>query len=69
MSAILQLQEYARANYEHGGHWIYECFDAADYHELLEFCNGNIGDAKASLKERWESIVERERECSHGAEF
>jgi hypothetical protein len=65
---ILQLQDFARANYEHGGHWIYECFDTADYHELLEYCNNNMDDAKAALQERWESIAERQRECSFGDE-
>lgn len=59
-----ELYQYAAANYEEGGHWIAETWDAADYNDLLEECGGNMDKAKRELKLRWELICEQERNCA-----
>jgi len=65
-TAISELMQYARSNYEEGGHWVFECFDVGDYEEVLERCRGNMDEAKLMLRERWTLMVEREREYAFG---
>ena len=61
-TAIKQLQAYAFAHYEHGGDWVYECFDTADYQEVLDYWRGDIDRAKTALKARWEALRAMEQE-------
>lgn len=61
-TAILELQDYAHAHYEQGGDWVYECFDTADYQEVLDYYRGNIEIAKSALKARWEAMHQMEQE-------
>jgi hypothetical protein len=61
-TAIKELQDYARANYEDGGHWVYEAFDCADYQEVLNENNGNMELCKARLKHHWQQMCMLERE-------
>ena len=65
-TAIKQLQDFAHANYEEGGHWVYEAFDCADYQEVLTAHNGNIDLAKAQLQEYWKRMCMLEREYAFG---
>lgn len=51
---IKTLEAYALANYEAGGHWVYETHNAADYQEILDGANGNVEAAKKALREYWE---------------
>lgn len=67
MSKIQQLQQFAMDNYEAGGHWVAECWDAADYNDVLELCGGDVELAKARIQEDWESTNAQERECAWGA--
>ena len=66
MTAIKELQDYAAANYEEGGHWVYECYDVADYQEALDEVGGDVVRAKANLKAYWELVCDRERDCQWG---
>ena len=50
MTAIKELEAYAAANYEAGGHWVFECYDVADYQEALDEAGGDVARAKADLK-------------------
>jgi len=61
-TAILALQDFALAHYEHGGDWVYECFDTADYQEVLDYHRGNLDSAKSALKARWEHLHQMEQE-------
>lgn len=61
-TAILKLQDYAFAHYEHGGDWVYECFDTADYQEVLDYWRGDIEQAKTALKARWEAMHQMAQE-------
>ena len=61
-TAIKELQDFAFAHYEHGGDWVYECFDTADYQEVLDYWRGDIEHAKTALKARWEALHEMEQE-------
>jgi len=45
-----ELYQYALDNYEAGGHWIVECWDAADYNDILEECNGDVAAAKLVIQ-------------------
>ena len=66
MSKIQQLQQFAMDNYEAGGHWVVECWDAADYNDVLELCGGDVELAKARIQEDWEVTNAQERECAWG---
>lgn len=68
MTAIKQLQDFALANYEGGGHWVYETFDAADYQEVLNENNGNMELCEARLRKYWGTLSMLEREYSYGDE-
>ena len=46
-TAIKELQDFARANYEDGGHWVYESFDCADYQEVLDLSDAPLGPPPA----------------------
>jgi hypothetical protein len=61
-TAILELQDYAHAHYEQGGDWVYECFDTADYQEVLDYYRGDMSQAKDALKSRWEQMHQMEQE-------
>lgn len=64
MSKIQQLQQFALDNYEAGGHWVYECWDAADYNEVLDGCLGDIELAKEMIQAHWQLTNEQERNCA-----
>ena len=64
MSKIQQLQQFAMDNYEAGGHWVVECWDSADYNDVLEECGGDVELAKARIQEDWELTNEQERNCA-----
>jgi len=65
-TAIKELQDFAHANYEDGGHWVYEAFDCADYQEVLDDNNGNMDLCKARLRHHWEQMCMLEREYAFG---
>jgi hypothetical protein len=67
MSKIQQLQQFAMDNYEAGGHWVVECWDAADYNQVLEDCGGDVEAASAAIQQQWELTNEQERNCAWGA--
>jgi hypothetical protein len=67
MTAAQQLEQFAMANYEAGGHWIVECWDAADYNEVLDGCLGDIELAKEMIQAHWQLTNEQERNCAWGA--
>ena len=64
MTKTEQLIAYATDCYEAGGHWIVECWDAADYNDLLEEVGGDVELAKAALKQQWELTNEQEQNCA-----
>jgi hypothetical protein len=64
MTKIQQLIEFAVDNYEEGGHWIAECWNAADYDKVLEEVGGDVALAKEYLKQQWELINEQEQNCA-----
>lgn len=66
MTAIKELEAYSAANYEAGGHWVFECYDVADYQEALDEVGGDVARAKANLKAYWELVCDRERDCQWG---
>ena len=41
---IQALKAYALANYEAGGHWVYETYDTADYEVIVATTNRQIDD-------------------------
>ena len=55
---IKTLQAYALANYEAGGHWVYETHDTADYQKILDDAGGNVGAAKKAIRKHWEVTAE-----------
>lgn len=64
------LKQYALANYEQGGHWVFETRDHADYVELFErHHTGRITEAQAykkattALRREWELTNELQSEC------
>ena len=65
-TAIKELQDFAHANYEDGGHWVYEAFDCADYQEVLDDNKGNMDLCKARLRHHWEQMCMLEREYAFG---
>lgn len=58
-----ELEAYALANYEAGGHWVFETYSDSDYRRILDEAGGSIAKAKAALKEEWLFLVMQEREC------
>ena len=60
------LEAYALANYEQGGHWVYETHSEEDYLDLLKQANGDLETAKILVKREWEFTCMRERECAWG---
>lgn len=64
MSKISQLQQFALDNYELGGHWVYECWDTADYEDVLAKCGGDLEAACGMIQRDWEFTNEREQECA-----
>ena len=66
MTAIKELSDYAAANYEAGGHWVFECYDVADYQEVLDEVGGDVARAKDHLKAYWELVCDQARECQWG---
>jgi len=54
---VQELQAYALANYNAGGHWIYETSSDADYLAVYEKANGNVKKAKALLKAEWKLLT------------
>lgn len=66
IDAVKQLEAYALAHYEQGGHWVYETHDVADYVEYLERAQGDVAAAKQLVREYWELICDRERDCAFG---
>ena len=56
------LEQYALDNYEEGGHWVYECFSADDYRDILDKANGDIKRAKTLIKKSWELTKEQAAE-------
>ena len=67
MTKAQQLEQFAMANYEAGGHWVVECWDAADYNQILEENGGDVELAKEALQRDWELTNEQERNCAWGA--
>jgi hypothetical protein len=65
-TAIKELQDFAHANYEDGGHWVYESFDCADYQEVIDDNKGNMDLCKARLRHHWEQLCMLEKEYSFG---
>lgn len=63
---IEALKAHALANYEAGGHWVYETYSAADYEAIVAEAEGDLERAKELLQEAWEFTCERERECAFG---
>lgn len=53
-SKVEELKAYALANYENGGHWIYETHDAKHYETRLAEYNGDVEATKNALREYWE---------------
>lgn len=69
-TAIKQLQDFALANYEDGGHWVYETFDCADYQQVLEDNKFNIEMCEAQLRHHWEHFEKLEQEyLAWGCEY
>jgi hypothetical protein len=66
ITPIKELQDFARANYEDGGHWVYEAFDCADYQEVLDDNKGNMELCKARLRHHWEQLCMLEKEYAFG---
>ena len=64
IDAIRALEQYALDHYEEGGHWVAECFDVADYMQVLEDARGDLEEAKRLIKKNWERTCARERECA-----
>ena len=67
MTKAQQLEQFALANYEAGGHWIVECWDAADYNDVLDGCFGDVELAKEMIEAWWKLTNEKERNCAWGA--
>ena len=61
---IEDLEAYASANYDKGGHWVFETFGRDDYQGVLDEAGGDLEAAKAILKDHWELMVEQEANCA-----
>ena len=66
IETVNELESFALAHYEAGGHWVVECFDIGNYMEVLERTHGNIPEAKEELRNHWEMLNEREADCASG---
>jgi len=66
---VAALEQYASDNYEVGGHWVYETYDREEYEDVLKRNGFDLAKAKADIKEHWELLVMRERECSSGEDW
>lgn len=62
---VKALKEFALANYEQGGHWIYETYDDADYEAALAEAEGDLERAKEALKDTWTLFQELEEDCAN----
>ncbi len=67
MTGVKELEQFALAHYEQGGHWIVECWEAVDYECLLRENSNDVELAKEALKREWELTNEQERNCAWGA--
>lgn len=52
-SKIKALEAFALANYENGGHWVYETHESDDYQKRLDAVGGDLEKAKSELKKYW----------------
>ena len=59
---VVVLRCYANNHYDTGGHWVAECWYAADYEQLLYRCKNDLDVAKLELRAHWERIQEQEAE-------
>ncbi len=67
MDLVKELEKFAVAHYEQGGHWIVERWESADYQALLRENSNDVELAQAALKREWELTNEQERNCAWGA--
>jgi hypothetical protein len=67
MTGVQELEQFALAHYDQGGHWIVECWGSVDYECLLRENSNDVELAKEALKREWEITVAQERECAWGA--
>ena len=67
MTGVKELEKFALAHYDQGGHWIVECWEAVDYECLLRECNNDLDLARQELEREWKITVAQERECAWGA--
>jgi hypothetical protein len=56
---IAALEAFALANYDAGGHWIYECYDRDQYLSILADAAGDLVRAKRILRLVWEALDDR----------
>ena len=56
---IAALEAFALANYDAGGHWIYESYDRDQYLSILADTDGHLGRAKRLLRLVWEALDDR----------
>lgn len=56
---IEELKKFALDNYNEGGHWVFECFDAADYQEYLDEAGGDLDRAREALRDHWALVEEQ----------
>lgn len=59
------LKDFALANYEEGGHWVYECWGNEDYLQALTE-GGDLAGAMKVIKDHWEMTCALNRECAWG---
>ena len=55
-----QLKQWARDNYNAGGHWVYETFETSDYEEYVADANGDYKAALQALQDWVRLTVEQE---------
>ncbi len=67
MTGVKELEQFALAHYEQGGHWIVETWGSVDYECLLRENSNDVELAQAALKREWELTNEQERNCAWGA--
>jgi hypothetical protein len=59
---IKELEAYAMANYDKGGHWIVECWEDSDYQGIIDEMK-TLEKCKKALKSLWNVTNERESNC------
>jgi hypothetical protein len=59
---IKELEAYALANYDKGGHWIVECWEDSDYQNVIDD-EETLPKCKRQLKAIWGASNERESNC------